>query len=288
MSFLPVADTAWAQSWQWRDWKVSHKRVRSQAVSRNSFLARSINRRLRPAAALVSACAFLPVAAHGQAALVGSLRDTSTGIAASAASDPAREDALRCLTLAVAYEAGNQPRAGQEAVAEVVLNRLAHPSFPKSVCGVVWQGWRRGTGCQFTFVCDGALQRRLDDRTILAARAVAQATLGGSGPRRVAGALNYHATYVQPGWAASLDRIGRIGAHVFYRPLGGGSAEGASAPGQIPTWDEPDHAVVARAYARYRGVGEGPGPAPLLPSAEPARSPEAPRPFAPWGLAVGR
>lgn len=188
---------------------------------------------------------------------------------------------MRCLTLAVAYEAGNQPLAGQEAVAEVVLNRLAHPAFPKSVCGVVWQGWRRGSGCQFTFVCDGALLRRLDDRTIRSARAVAQAALGGGAPRHVAGALNYHAAFVQPGWAAALSLVGRIGAHMFYRPPAGGRAEGAAAPEQVPpVWEEPDHALIARVWARYRGVGEGPGTAPLLPDAEVP----PPRVFAPWGL----
>ncbi len=205
-----------------------------------------------------------------------------------AAPDLARGDALRCLTLAVAHEAGNQSRAGQEAVAEVVLNRVAHPSFPKSVCGVVWQGWRRGSGCQFTFVCDGALDRRLDDRTIRAARMVAQAALRGAGPLRVAGALNYHATYVHPGWAAALDAVGRIGAHIFYRPPPGARAEGAAAPGQPIRWDEPDHGVIARVWARYRGVDEGPSLAPLLPAAAAAAKEAAPRPFAPWGLPLAR
>ncbi|WP_298191365.1 cell wall hydrolase [Novosphingobium sp.] len=234
--------------------------------------------------AAAASCALLPIAAQAEPALLAPLAVpiAPTPGSIGAAPDAVREDAARCLTLAVAYEAGNQPRAGQEAVAEVVLNRLAHPSFPKSVCGVVWQGWRRGTGCQFTFVCDGALTRRLDDRTIRAARMVAQAALGGTAPRRVAGALNYHATYVQPGWAAALDPVGRIGAHVFYRPLAGGQAEGAAIAGQAAAWEEPDHSVIARAWARYRGVDEGPSAAPLLPP--PASTQPAPRPFAPWGL----
>ena len=231
----------------------------------------------------VPAC--VPVAARAQAQLALSRLDGPQVPSGGLVADPAHEDALRCLTLAVAYEAGNQPRAGQEAVAEVVMNRLASPSFPKSVCGVVWQGWRRGTGCQFTFVCDGALGRRVADRTIVAARQVAQAALGGQAPRRVEGALNYHANYVQPAWAPALGRVAQIGAHVFYRPRPRGSAEGALAPGQPITWAEPDHDRVARAYARYRGVGEGPGPTPLMPLAEPQKLPE-PIVFAPWGLAV--
>ncbi len=228
---------------------------------------------------LVCSAALLPLAAKAEPALVP---PGERQLAPAAAADPSREDGMRCLTLAVAHEAGNQPRAGQEAVAEVVLNRLAHPAFPKSVCGVVWQGWRRGSGCQFTFVCDGALGRRLDDRTIRAARMVAQAALGGTGPVRVAGALNYHATYVQPGWANTLDPVGRIGAHIFYRPPPGARAEGAAAPGQPIRWDEPDHAAIARVWARYRGVGDGPSLASLLPAPAPAAA--APRPFAPWGL----
>lgn len=228
---------------------------------------------------LVCSAALLPLAAKADPALVP---PGERQLAPAAAADPSREDGMRCLTLAVAHEAGNQPRAGQEAVAEVVLNRLAHPAFPKSVCGVVWQGWRRGSGCQFTFVCDGALGRRLDDRTIRAARMVAQAALGGTGPVRVAGALNYHATYVQPGWANTLDPVGRIGAHIFYRPPPGARAEGAAAPGQPIRWDEPDHAAIARVWARYRGVDDGPSLASLLPAPAPAEA--APRPFAPWGL----
>lgn len=249
-------------------------------MSRSTDPSRPAPRR-RAAAALVLAAALAPLAARAEAALVA---PAPVALDAAAAPAPAREEAMRCLTLAVAYEAGNQPRAGQEAVAEVVLNRLAHPAFPKSVCGVVWQGWRRGAGCQFTFVCDGALLRRLDDRTIRAARAVAQAALGGAVPRRVAGALNYHAAYVQPAWAASLDPVGRIGMHVFYRPQPGGRAEGAAVPGEAAALrEEPDHALIARVWARYRGVGEGPSAAPLLPDATPAA---AARPFAPWGLPV--
>lgn len=248
----------------------------------------NLNRPIRRAlwAALASGV-LLPVTAQAQPALVLGPEAAAATLTTSlgAAADAAREDALRCLTLAVAYEAGNQSRAGQEAVAEVVLNRLAHPSFPKSVCGVVWQGWRRGTGCQFTFVCDGALNRRLDDRTVRAAHLVAQAALGGEAPRRVAGALNYHASYVQPGWAAALDPVGRIGAHIFYRPFAGGRAEGAAPQAQAVVWDEPDHATVARVWARYRGVGEGPSAAPLLPVVAPAQD-AAPRVFAPWGLAI--
>lgn len=137
-----------------------------------------------------------------------------------------REAALRCLALAIAYEAGNQPVAGQEAVAEVVLNRVRHPGYPHSVCGVVYQGGNRRTGCQFTFVCDGSLARPLSQRMLERARVVAERALAGDNPGHVAGALNYHARTVQPGWARRLDLVAQIGAHLFYRP-------GAGAAGRV-------------------------------------------------------
>jgi spore germination cell wall hydrolase CwlJ-like protein len=74
----------------------------------------------------------------------------------------AREQALTCLASAVYYEAGNQDADGERAVAQVVLNRVRHPAFPNSVCGVVYQGSTRTTGCQFTFTCDGSLARAPD------------------------------------------------------------------------------------------------------------------------------
>jgi spore germination cell wall hydrolase CwlJ-like protein len=70
-----------------------------------------------------------------------------------------QDRALTCLTQAVYYEAAREPLSGQEAVAQVVLNRMRHPAYPKSVCGVVYQGSARITGCQFTFTCDGSLGR---------------------------------------------------------------------------------------------------------------------------------
>ena len=73
---------------------------------------------------------------------------------------PERERALLCLTQAIYYEAALEPDAGQAAVAQVVLNRVRHPAFPHSICGVVYQGVSLGLGCQFTFACDGALDRK--------------------------------------------------------------------------------------------------------------------------------
>jgi len=124
---------------------------------------------------------------------------------------------LQCLTAAVYYEARSESFEGQRAVAQVVLNRVRHPAFPKSVCGVVYQGSRRRTGCQFSFTCDGSLGARRDPAAWARARRVAGAALAGSVYGPVGHATHYHASYVQPWWAASLTRAVTVGSHIFYR-----------------------------------------------------------------------
>jgi spore germination cell wall hydrolase CwlJ-like protein len=133
-----------------------------------------------------------------------------------------RERELGCLAQAIVYEAGMEPLEGQQAVAQVIMNRLRAPVFPKTVCGVVYQGSERRTGCQFTFTCDGSMRRRMPDRYYLSARIIAASALDGTLPDRVGRATNYHAYYVSPYWAPSLRRIGRIGAHIFYSTGAGG------------------------------------------------------------------
>ncbi len=128
--------------------------------------------------------------------------------------------AEQCLAQAVYFEAGNQSAAGQAAVAQTVLNRLRHPAYPKSVCGVVYQGSSLKTGCQFSFTCDGSLNRPLLSSVWAGARAVAARALNGYVMPAVGEATYYHADYVQPYWAASLVKIGQIGAHIFYRWTG--------------------------------------------------------------------
>ena len=124
--------------------------------------------------------------------------------------------ALLCLTQAVYYEAGYEPADGRRAVAQVVLNRMRHPAFPKSVCGVVYQGARLPV-CQFSFVCDGSLYRRPAIGAWKAAETIAAAALDGYVERSVGAATHYHADYVAPYWAPMLAKISRIGAHIFYR-----------------------------------------------------------------------
>jgi spore germination cell wall hydrolase CwlJ-like protein len=134
--------------------------------------------------------------------------------------------ALLCLTQAVYYEAGFEPMAGRRAVAQVVLNRLRHPAFPKSLCGVVYQ--RNSTPvCQFTFVCDGSLYRQPAAAAWKQAEQIARAALAGYVERSVGAATHYHADYVAPSWAPLLTKISKLGAHIFYRWPGAWGQPGA-------------------------------------------------------------
>jgi spore germination cell wall hydrolase CwlJ-like protein len=135
--------------------------------------------------------------------------------------------AQECLAQAVWYEAASETEAGQRAVAQVVLNRVAHPAWPSSVCGVVYQGSDRSTGCQFTFTCDGSLARRPSGASWARAQRIAAEALSGSVYAPVGLATHYHTLWVNPYWAGTLDHIGTIGAHRFYRTRGASGQAGA-------------------------------------------------------------
>jgi hypothetical protein len=135
---------------------------------------------------------------------------------------------LDCLTQAIYYEAGNQSEDGQRAVAQVVLNRVRHPAWPNTVCGVVYQGaMRPGGGCQFTFTCDGSLMRTPVTSLWIRARQYAAEALAGRTFAGVGLSTFYHANYVFPGWAPRLVKTATIGAHIFYRLPGLAGAAGA-------------------------------------------------------------
>lgn len=135
-----------------------------------------------------------------------------------------RSRALECMTAAIYYEARSESDQGQRAVAQVVLNRVAHPSYPNTVCGVVYQGSERSTGCQFSFTCDGSLARAPNRMFWFRAQNVARAALSGYVERSVGLATHYHTIAVSPYWAPSLRHIITIGAHRFYR-FGGAAGE---------------------------------------------------------------
>ena len=133
-----------------------------------------------------------------------------------AASPAEQARAVRCLTDAIYYEAANEPEQGQRAVAQVVVNRLRDPHFPKSVCGVVYEGWQRSTGCQFSFVCDGSIRRRhADQATWNRLKPLAQQALSGYVVPEVGSATHYYADYVRPNWQGTVAKITQIGAHIF-------------------------------------------------------------------------
>lgn len=128
--------------------------------------------------------------------------------------------ALRCLSEAVYYESAREPQLGREAVAQVVLNRVRHPAYPKSICGVVYQGSARSTGCQFSFTCDGSLKWAPEPALWSQAQMIARRALNGYVAKSVGSATHYHANYVAPYWAPTLVKMKQIGLHIFYRWTG--------------------------------------------------------------------
>ncbi|MBD58732.1 MAG: cell wall hydrolase [Citromicrobium sp.] len=121
-----------------------------------------------------------------------------------------------CLALAAMAEAGNGD-ADQRAVMQVILNRTRHPGFANTVCGVVYQGSERRTGCQFTFTCDGSLARRYSQSQWRDARQRAEEALGGRVEPAVGTATHYHANYVYPWWSDKLDKVAVVGPHLFFQ-----------------------------------------------------------------------
>ncbi len=176
---------------------------------------------------------------------------------------------LDCMTQAVYFEARGETPRGQAAVAQVVMNRVANPSFPKTVCGVVFQGAAQGAshhGCQFSFACDGSMRHGLEADAWDRARQVAERALSGAVLADIGSATHYHTTSVRPDWGPQMLRVAQVGLHVFYRfnphaPLGG-----AIAPAQ-------DHAVFVSLPAQ-------PAAAPVLQKASTAAV------IAPTGLAT--
>jgi spore germination cell wall hydrolase CwlJ-like protein len=120
---------------------------------------------------------------------------------------------LDCLASAVYYEARGEGSAGQAAVAQVVLNRMRHPSFPHSICGVVFQG-AQSHNCQFSFACDGSMRRGKEPAAWRRAKAIAARALGGYVMAAVGAATSFHTVGVSPGW--SMVKVAQIGSHVFY------------------------------------------------------------------------
>jgi spore germination cell wall hydrolase CwlJ-like protein len=122
-----------------------------------------------------------------------------------------------CLSQAIYFEARGESQRGQIAVAEVIMNRVRSGYYPASVCGVVYQGSHRATGCQFTFTCDGSLGHRPRGRAWERAQRVATAVMLGYTRPITQGATHYHTHAVNPVWNSGLVETTSIESHVFYR-----------------------------------------------------------------------
>jgi spore germination cell wall hydrolase CwlJ-like protein len=122
-----------------------------------------------------------------------------------------------CLAQAIYYEARGESQRGQIAVAEVIMNRVRSGYYPNSVCGVVYQGSHRSTGCQFTFTCDGSLNHQPRGRAWDRSQRVATAVMSGYTRPITQGATHYHTHTVNPVWNSGLVETTSIESHVFYR-----------------------------------------------------------------------
>ncbi|MER9232303.1 cell wall hydrolase [Mesorhizobium sp. M0622] len=142
-----------------------------------------------------------------------------TPLPASVFSEPEQA----CLANGIYFEARGESVRGQAAVAQVILNRVRNPAYPNSICGVVYQNDNWFNRCQFSFACDGRKKRIDNPASYKTAQDVAMAvTAGKIFIPEVGSSTHYYANYVHPGWARTMQKMTRIGLHIFYRTYGGG------------------------------------------------------------------
>ena len=122
-----------------------------------------------------------------------------------------------CLAEAVYFEARGENLAGQAAVAEVILNRVASKKFPNTVCKVINQGSSRKFKCQFSYMCDGKSEKIYDRNSYERIVKLSWIMIMGSARVLTNGATYYHSSGVSPVWAKSLKKTNVIGRHIFYR-----------------------------------------------------------------------
>lgn len=168
----------------------------------------------RASGAVVTAGARNAPTARTTAAVPAGRLDFATLDAMPAVSGDAQ---FQCLAQAVYFESRGEPLSGQIAVAEVVLNRVDNPAYPRSICGVTKQGAGSGRGCQFSYACDGRPDVMTSSVSKARSEKIARMLIDGR-PRSVtSGATHFHATYVRPDWSRKFARTASIGNHVFYR-----------------------------------------------------------------------
>ena len=128
-----------------------------------------------------------------------------------------------CLATGIYFEARGEPARGQAAVAQVILNRVRNPTYPNSICAVVYQNKHKINACQFSFACDRKRDRVNNRRLWKLANHIAGETIAGRiWLPKVGSSTHYHATYVKPKWARRMTKVGKIGLHIFYRTKNGG------------------------------------------------------------------
>jgi spore germination cell wall hydrolase CwlJ-like protein len=162
-----------------------------------------------------------------------------------------RAKAEKCLADAVYFEARGEPLRGQEAVAQVVMNRVFSGRYPNNVCGVVYQNANRHLACQFTFACEGKNLSRIDEPEMWTqAKRIARDTLDGKiWLAEVGHATHYHAYWVHPSWVHEMARVYKLGVHTFYRPRAWGDGSDDPIWGGVPSAGKPVSANVPPADA---------------------------------------
>jgi spore germination cell wall hydrolase CwlJ-like protein len=199
----------------------------------NDALSRS-DRVLIAALAIILATASAAIGAsltnHAAAAQIAMAKPVTIKIAPPLEAKLPGQDAAmtqllaehRCLSEVLYFEARGEGDKGQKAVAEVVFHRMNSGNYGHSICAVVYEGADH-PGCQFSFTCNGDLNREKEARAWTESERLAAEILTDQAWRKdsTGGATNYHAASVSPDWAPTLEKTGQIGNHVFYR---GGAA----------------------------------------------------------------
>jgi spore germination cell wall hydrolase CwlJ-like protein len=130
-----------------------------------------------------------------------------------------RAKSEKCLADAVYFESRGEPKRGQIAVAQVVMNRVFSGFYPNNVCGVVYQNANRKLACQFTFACDGIPDVVDEPDMWKQATEIAHDMLDGKlWLPEIGYSTHYHAYWVHPSWVNEMKKLYKIGVHSFYRP----------------------------------------------------------------------
>jgi spore germination cell wall hydrolase CwlJ-like protein len=178
--------------------------------TRNRALRVSLKSATIGAALSLCALSALPLSANAK-----TLTDATASGASHEVTINSKQE--RCLATAIYFEARGESERGQRAVADVILARARTPGWPKTICGVVYQGSARRTGCQFSFTCDGRADAPRGEAWA-EAKEIAADALDEDNTATLRSALYFHNTGVRPSWCRHMVRVARIGGHIFYRP----------------------------------------------------------------------